>query len=38
MVVTFDGVNSASGLKKLNDYHLTRSYISGLVLISNRYI
>ncbi|KAJ6808254.1 elongation factor 1-delta-like [Iris pallida] len=29
MAVTLDGVNSASGLKKLNDYLLTRSYISG---------
>ncbi|KAL5543933.1 hypothetical protein UlMin_007717 [Ulmus minor] len=29
MAVTFDDVNSASGLKKLDEYLLTRSYITG---------
>ncbi|TQD98245.1 hypothetical protein C1H46_016066 [Malus baccata] len=29
MAVTFFGLNSAAGLKKLNDYLLDRSYITG---------
>ncbi|KAJ7945716.1 elongation factor 1-delta-like, partial [Quillaja saponaria] len=29
MAVTFYDLNSASGLKKLDDYLLTRSYITG---------
>ena len=33
MAVTFHGLSSAAGLKKLDEYLLSRSYISGLVIL-----